>query len=204
MINSFIFFFGLLTLFIIGKVSFIIHIIILFCLTLIAQIKNLSIIRLVRKIKYFLLALLIIYPVMTPGELIFHYSFFSISYEGLFLAVDNICRLLSIFILVMILFDVLKKEFFLRFLIKICYPLSFIGLDIKRLTARLYLTFEYLEIYKKFEFNLSSLANNIIGQLNINNVTNLDKKIRLIKPDQKDYLWFLLFIFSISIIQILI
>jgi hypothetical protein len=203
MINSFILFCGLLVLFFLGKISFYPQILILISLIMIAQINNLSVLKLIIKIKYFLLALIIIYPLTTPGELLFFSSFISISYEGLLLAITNICRVVSIFFVVMILLSVLPKDFFLRFLIKTCYPLKAIGVNIERLTARLYLTFEYLEIYKKYNFKFSSISNDITKQLNIKDILTLDRKIYLIQPTPTDFLWLLFFIVSIYFLQYL-
>lgn len=204
MINSFILFLGLVLLFIIGKVSFLIHAFIFILLFLFASMRNLSTLALVKKIKYFLFALIIIYPLTTPGELVFYYSFISISYEGIFMAIENLFRLINIFMLIMILMDILPRDFFIRFLIKVCYPFSFMGINIERLSSRIYLTFEYLEIFKKHRFTLSTINVDIISQLESKNINKLNNKITIIRPEAIDYIWVIIFILSIISIQLLI
>ena len=202
MINSFVLFFGLLILFVLGKVSFIFQLFLSLILFYLAHINNLSTIALIKKIKYFLFALILIYPLITPGELFFYYSFVSISYEGIFIAIENVFRLGNIFMVVMILSNMLPKDFFIRFLIKLCYPFTLLGCKIERVSARLYLTFEYLEIFKKYEFKFSSISEDIQRQINSKNIDNLNNKIIIIKPELIDYLVVLIFIISILLIQL--
>jgi energy-coupling factor transporter transmembrane protein EcfT len=204
MVNSLVLFLGLLVLFILGKLSFIFQLFVFVILFFIAYIKNLSTIELLKKIKYFLFALILIYPLTTPGELFYYYSFISISYEGIFLALENLFRLVNIFMLVMILLSTLPKDFFVRFLIKVCYPFTLIGVDIERLSSRLYLTFEYLEIFKKYQFKYSSITNDILKQLNSKNIDKLNNKISIIRPSLIDYFMTLIFIISILLIKHLV
>ena len=204
MINSFVLFLGLLVLFILGKVSFSVQVLIFFFLFLLAYINNLSTLALFIRIKYFLLALILIYPLTIPGELMFYYSFISISYEGTYMAIENIFRLINIFMLVMILLNTLPKDFFIRFLIKLCYPFTILGINIERLSVRLYLTFEYLEIFKKYEFKFSSITKDIMKQLDSKSIDKLDNKITIIRPELIDYIWLLTFIILILFIQIYI
>jgi hypothetical protein len=204
MINSFVLFLGLLVLFVLGKVSFTVQVFIFLILFHLTHVNNLSAIALIKKIKYFLFALIIIYTLITPGELLFYYSFISISYEGVFLAIENLFRLINIFMLVMILLNTLPQDFFMRFLIKICYPFTLIGFNIERLSARLYLTFEYLEIFKKHEFKFSTIIEDIRKQLNSKNIDSLNNKISIIRPELTDYFLVLIFISLILLIELLI
>ena len=204
MINSFILFLGLLLLFIVGKVSFFAHVFIFIFLFFLASMRKLSTFALIKKIKYFLFALIIIYPLTIPGELLFYYSFLSVSYEGIFMAIENLFRLINIFMLVMILMNILPRDFFIRFLIKICYPFTLIGVNIERLSSRIYLTFEYLEIFKKYKFTLSRISEDIIKQLESKNINKLNNKITIIRPEVIDYIWVIIFVISIISIQHLI
>ena len=204
MINSFILFLGLLLLFIVGKVSFFALVFIFIFLFFLASMRKLSTFSLIKKIKYFLFALIIIYPLTIPGELLFYYSFLSVSYEGIFMAIENLFRLINIFMLVMILMNILPRDFFIRFLIKICYPFTLIGVNIERLSSRIYLTFEYLEIFKKYKFTLSRISEDIIKQLESKNINKLNNKITIIRPEVIDYIWVIIFVISIISIQHLI
>jgi len=120
------------------------------------------------------------------------------------MAIENFFRLINIFMLVMILLNTLPKDFFIRFLIKICYPFTFLGIKIERLSVRLYLTFEYLEIFKKYEFKFSSIAEDIIKQLDSRSIDVLDNKVTIIRLQFIDYIWAFTFITLIFLIQIFI
>jgi len=120
------------------------------------------------------------------------------------MAIENIFRLINIFMLVMILLNTLPKDFFIRFLIKLCYPFTILGINIERLSVRLYLTFEYLEIFKKYEFKFSSITEDIMKQLDSKSIDKLDNKITIIRPELIDYIWLLTFIILILFIQIYI
>jgi hypothetical protein len=89
-------------------------------------------------------------------------------------------------------------------LIKICYPFTLIGFNIERLSARLYLTFEYLEIFKKHEFKFSTIIEDIRKQLNSKNIDSLNNKISIIRPELTDYFLVLIFISLILLIELLI
>ena len=89
-------------------------------------------------------------------------------------------------------------------MIKLCYPFTILGINIERLSVRLYLTFEYLEIFKKYEFKFSSITEDIMKQLDSKSIDKLDNKITIIRPELIDYIWLLTFIILILFIQIYI
>ena len=120
------------------------------------------------------------------------------------MAIENLLRLINIFMLVMILLNVLPRDFFVRLLIKICYPFILLGANIERLSARLYLTFEYLDVFKRYKFKFSRISEDIAEQLDSKNITRLNNKIILIKPELIDYIWALIFIILISFIQFIV
>ena len=78
------------------------------------------------------------------------------------------------------------------------------GINIERLSSRIYLTFEYLEIFKKHRFTLSTINVDIISQLESKNINKLNNKITIIRPEAIDYIWVIIFILSIISIQLLI
>jgi len=160
---------------------------------------HLPLLSVIKKIKYFILALLIIYSLSTPGEIIFHYSIFSLTSEGLFLGFNNALRIINTFLTVMFLMKFIPRKFFINFIIKIFYPSKFIGLNIDNFTSRVCLTFDYLDFYKDFSFKFSDFTKVINSQINNKSlVVNVTKLPRVI-PSKTDYCWAISF-FSVIIL----
>ena len=138
MLHSIIFFFGMLLLIVLSSLDILMNAII-FSLFLIVSIPlNLTIFSVISKIKYFIFALLVIYSLSTPGEILFYYSFISITQEGFYLGVNNSLRIINTFLTIMLLMNFIPKNFFINFIIKICYPLKYLGLNIDKLTSRIF------------------------------------------------------------------
>jgi len=83
MLHSLIFFLGLVLLVILSSIDIRINIIIFSFFIFLSLFIKVSFFKFISKIKYFILALLAIYSLSTPGEIIFYYSFISITKEGL-------------------------------------------------------------------------------------------------------------------------
>ena len=168
MIHSLIFFLGLLLLIILASVDIKINTIIFSFFLFLSLFLKVSFFKFINKIKYFILALIVIYSFSTPGEILFYYSFISVTKEGLDLAINNTLRIINTFLTVMFLMKIIPKNFFIEFIIKICYPLKIFGLSIDRLTSRIFLTFDYLDFYKNYSFKFSNIATVINNQINTN------------------------------------
>jgi len=201
MLHSLIFFAGMLFLVALSSVDLIINLT-LFCVFLITSvILKLPFFTIISKIKYFIFSLLAIYSLSTPGELLFYYSFISVTHEGLYFGVNNSLRIINTFLTVMILMKYIPKKFFINFIIKICYPLKYFGLNIDNLTSRIFLTFDYLDYYKNYAFTFSNFIEVINDHIKNNSYAINTKKIERVIPSIIDYYWIIAFFFSFILIQ---
>ena len=197
--HSLLFFFGLGLLVFLSSTNLLVNLLILTFFFTISIIFNLPILSVIRKIKYFIIALLLIYTLSTPGEIIFYYSIVSATNEGLFLGINNSLRIINTFLTIMLLMKFIPKKFFINFIIKIFYPLKFAGLNMDNFTSRIYLTFDYLEFYKNFSFKFSDFTKVINSQINNESPIIKVKVLPRVTPSFKDYCWVISF-FSIFIL----
>jgi hypothetical protein len=172
----------------------------LFCFT--SFIFNLSFFLVIKKIKYFIFALLLIYSFSTPGEILFYYSFISVTKEGFYLGINNSLRIINTFLIIMFLMKLIPKKFFVNFIIKICYPLKIFGLSMDNLTSRIFLTFDYLDFFKNYSFKYSSFTKVINNHINNKHPIIKIKKLPRVIPSFLDYLWVIFFIFVFIMIQV--
>ena len=162
---------------------------------------NLPFLSVVRKIRYFIFALLIIYSLSTPGEILFYYSFISVTKEGLFLGINNSLRIINTFLTIMVLMKFIPKKFFINFIIKICYPLKFFGLSMDNFTSRIFLTFDYLDFYKDYSFKFSDFTKVINNQINNKSTIVKVKELQRVTPSVVDYCWIISFFSAFIAIQ---
>ena len=162
---------------------------------------NLPFLSVVRKIRYFIFALLIIYSLSTPGEILFYYSFISVTKEGLFLGINNSLRIINTFLTIMVLMKFIPKKFFINFIIKICYPLKFFGLSMDNFTSRIFLTFDYLDFYKDYSFKFSDFTKVINNQINNKSTVVKVKELQRVTPSVVDYCWIISFFSAFIVIQ---
>tara|TARA_B100000787_G_scaffold135351_1_gene104113 strand:- start:532 stop:1143 length:612 start_codon:yes stop_codon:yes gene_type:complete len=201
--HSLLFFFGLGLLVFLSSTNLLVNLLILTFFFTISIIFNLPILSVIRKIKYFIIALLLIYTLSTPGEIIFYYSIVSATNEGLFLGINNSLRIINTFLTIMLLMKFIPKKFFINFIIKIFYPLKFAGLNMDNFTSRIYLTFDYLEFYKNFSFKFSDFTKVINSQINNESPIIKVKVLPRVTPSFKDYCWVISFFSMFVLIQVL-
>ena len=177
---------------------------IIFSLFLIASILlNLKFFSTISKIKYFIFVLLAIYSFSTPGEIIFYYSIISVTQEGLHLGVNNSLRIINTFLTIMLLMKFIPKEFFINFIIMICYPLKYLGLNIDNLTSRIFLTFDYLDFYKNYSFKFSNFTEVIDTHLKNKSLIIKAKSLPRVSHSAIDYYLIVAFFSSFILIQFL-
>ena len=198
MINAFTLFIGLFTLFITGSLTLLEQSILFFFLTLISLALSVPILIFFKKIKFFLLAILLIFSFSVPGEIIFFYDFISITSEGVELAIFNVLRISNIFLIVFLLMKKLSRSFIIENIIKACLFVTFLGVKKERLIARVFLTFEYLEFYRKEQFQFKTLGKDIAKQINTDYSKKVDPKIEKIEFKSQDFWWIVVFIFLFS------
>ena len=198
MINALTLFIGLFTLFIAGSLTLLEQSILFFFLALISLALSVPILIFFNKIKFFLLAILLIFSFSVPGEIIFFYDFISITKEGVELAIFNVLRISNIFFIVFLLMKKLSRSFIIENIIKACLFVTFLGVKKERLTARVFLTFEYLEFYRKEQFQFKTLGKDIAKQINTDYSKKVDPKIEKIEFKSQDFWWIVVFIFLFS------
>ena len=198
MINAFTLFIGLFTLFIAGSLTLLEQSILFFFLASISLAISAPILIFFKKIKFFLLAILLIFSFSVPGEIIFFYDFISITREGVELAIFNVLRISNIFLIVFLLMKKLSRSFIIENIIKACLFITFLGVKKERLIARVFLTFEYLEFYRKENFHFKTLGKDIAKQINTDYSKKVDPKIEQIEFKSQDFLWIVVFIFLFS------
>ena len=194
MVNNLTLFFGLLLLIFISSLNLVFQIGLLFILIFIGLIKKISIFHIFLKIKFFLLALLLIYTLSVPGEIIFYYYFISISYEGLSQAGYNILRLLNLFVLITIMMAVLPKNYLVVKIVKFAVFFRFLGLNQDRLAVRLFLTFEYFELFKDYQFKFATFTSDLKKLLSQKNEFNIQLNTPSVRLEGVDFIWVLVFI----------
>jgi hypothetical protein len=199
MLHSLLFFFGLVLLVFLSRVDLTVNLIIFGSFLSASIFLNLPFLSVVRKIRYFIFALLIIYSLSTPGEILFYYSFISVTKEGLFLGINNSLRIINTFLTIMVLMKFIPKKFFINFIIKICYPLKFFGLSMDNFTSRIFLTFDYLDFYKDYSFKFSDFTKVINNQINNKSTVVKVKELQRVTPSVVDYCWIISF-FSVFIV----
>ena len=200
--HSLLFFFGLGLLVFLSSTNLLVNLLILTFFFIISIIFNLPILSVISKIKYFIIALLLIYTLSTPGEIIFYYSIVSATKEGLFLGINNSLRIINTFLTIMLLMKFIPKKFFINFIIKIFYPLKFAGLNMDNFTSRIFLTFDYLEFYKNFSFKFSDFTKVINSQINNESPIIKVKVLPRVTPSFKDYCWVISFFSIFILIQV--
>lgn len=186
------------TLFIAGSLTLLEQSILFFFLALISLALSVPILIFFKKIKFFLLAILLIFSFSVPGEIIFFYDFISITREGVELAIFNVLRISNIFLIVFLLMKKLSRSFIIENIIKACLFITFLGVKKERLIARVFLTFEYLEFYRKENFQFKTLGKDIAKQINTDYSKKVDPKIEQIEFKSQDFLWIVVFIFLFS------
>jgi hypothetical protein len=119
----------------------------------------------------------------------------------LYFGLNNSLRIMNTFLTIMILMKFIPKKFFIHFIIKICYPLKYFGLNIDNLTSRIFLTFDYLDYYKNYAFTFSNFIEVINDHIKNNSYAINTKKIERVIPSIIDYYWIIAFFFSFILIQ---
>jgi hypothetical protein len=194
MINALTLFVGLFTLFIAGSLTLLEQGILFLFLFLISLVLSMPILIFFNKIKFFLLAIVLIFSLSVPGEIIFFYDFISITREGAELAIFNVLRLINIFLIVFLLMKKLSRSFIIESIIKGCLFVTVFGIKKERLIARVFLTFEYLEFYRKERFKFKTLSKDIANQINTDFSKKVNPKIEQVEFKLQDYLWIVMFI----------
>lgn len=201
MTNNFVLFLGLILLVFISSISFIQQAFLLAILFFLGLIFNVSVLKIISKIKFFLISLIIIYSIAIPGEILFFYYFISISYDGMYQAAYNAMRLINIFSIVALMMYFLPREYLIRNIIKFSEIFSIIGFNKDRLSSRLFLTFEYFELLKDFKFKFKTFTYDLQKILSKNYRSKIKINPQSVQLKRIDLVCILIFILSVLIIR---
>lgn len=103
-------------------------------------------ITLLRRMRWIMLSLLLIYAYATPGEAVWlSLAQFSPTHEGLINGFQQLCRLAFTLAGLAILLSQLPQQQLIGGLYVLIYPLRYVGLSRERLAVRLALTLQYAE-----------------------------------------------------------
>ena len=102
--------------------------------------------RLLRRVRFLLLVLIVLFAFFTPGEAMLPIlGRFSPTYEGAAMAAMQGLRLVVVVMLVALLLEKADERALVSGLIVLAWPLRGLGLSIERLAVRLLLVFRYIE-----------------------------------------------------------
>ncbi|TCV90476.1 CbiQ family ECF transporter T component [Sulfurirhabdus autotrophica] len=103
--------------------------------------------RLIRRTRYLLISLLLIYGYATPGELIYPAAgIFSPSLEGLQLGYVQAWRLLVLLAGLALLFRTTPRNDLLSGLYILMTPLKYLGVNVDKIAVRIWLTLQYADL----------------------------------------------------------
>jgi len=105
-----------------------------------------SFVRVVMRMRWLFISILIIYGYGTPGEFIPHFPLdFAPTFDGLQLGLLHIEKITIALATLHILFLTGSKQDLILGLYMLLSPLKYVGLNIKKFAVRLFLTLEYVE-----------------------------------------------------------
>ncbi len=201
MINPFLLFVGLFFLFSIGSFSISEQGIIFVLLVLVSIFLSISIFRFFNKIKFFLLAIVLIFSFTVPGEIMLFQGLLPITREGVELAFFNVLRLSNIFLIVFIMMKVLPQPYIVENVVRVILFLTFFGINKDRLISRVYLTFEYLKLYRNKKFKFKTLDHDIAEIIKNDSSKKVNPRIMQVNFCKLNFLWIIVFICLYSFIH---
>jgi len=126
-----------------------------------ASLQYKTFLRVLRRMRWLLISIFIIYAFATPGEYIPQFlGSFSPTYEGCVQGLLQIAKLLIAIASLNMLFSTSSKEHLMAGLYLLLSPLKLLGFNVERFTARLLLTLDYVDemtLDKNFKLNFHQL-----------------------------------------------
>lgn len=126
--------------------------------------------RLVRRVRFILLAIVILFAGFTPGELLFvHFPRLSPTHEGVMLAFEHATRVLVVVLLVSLLMEKLPPQRLVGALYALLRPFEVVGFPADRVAIRTLLVLRLVEAEKtpRWDHWLSDDANDLHGAIGI-------------------------------------
>jgi energy-coupling factor transport system permease protein len=109
-------------------------------------IKNKQFLRAIKRLKWFFLVLIIIFAFNTPGEYMMLPALpISPTYEGLIAGCTQALRIILMLAALSLILACNTRQQLISGFYFICSPLKYLGLEVERFAARLWLTLHYVE-----------------------------------------------------------
>lgn len=122
-------------------------ILIIILLARLVYVNNWHYFRLTYRLKWFYFVMFAIFAFNTPGEHIAAWPLsFKPSYEGVLMGLEQVLRIATILALLSLILMQNTKQQLISGIYFLLQPLSYVGLDIKRFAARLWLTLHYVDL----------------------------------------------------------
>lgn len=110
------------------------------------KIKSQHFLRVIKRLKWFFLVMFTIFTLNTPGEHIPGWPFlFSPTYEGLLAALLQMFRIMTLLAILSLIMSSNTKQQLMSGFYYMVLPLKYLGLQVERFAARLWLTLHYVE-----------------------------------------------------------
>ncbi|HBO18686.1 MAG TPA: hypothetical protein DD612_03455 [Methylophilaceae bacterium] len=158
----------------INKFNFIFNLSLFLFIFAISLCIKFSMLKLIFKLKFFLIITFFLYVFNTPGEYIVLWPYLSPSFEGIFLGATQIMRLINSVAVISIMVSLMSYQTLIETFYFIFKPLKPMGFDAKRFAVRLYLTIEYVKTFqlkRQLRFNFNDLSSLLLYSSN-----KIDKK----------------------------
>lgn len=145
--------------------------------SLLAIWKGSGYLKVLGRMRWLWLSILLIYTFTTPGEYIANIDATILpTYEGLQAGVVQIAKLCSALAMLNLLFSTSNKEQLLAALFYILSPLKWLGFNIERFSARLFLTLEYVKVFaerSKIDWHFLQVLHQPTIHISKNKIVNL-------------------------------
>lgn len=109
-------------------------------------VKNNQFYRLIKRLKWFYLVIFLIFAFNTPGEHVVGWKFsITPTYEGVWAGLTQLLRISVMLAALSLILAINTKQQLISGFYFLFLPLQYVGLDIQRFAARLWLTLHYVE-----------------------------------------------------------
>jgi energy-coupling factor transporter transmembrane protein EcfT len=120
--------------------------------------KNQQFLQSIKRFKWFILVMIVIFSFNTPGEHIREWPFsISPSYEGLSAGLTQTLRIVAMLAALALIMAINSRQDFISGFYFIFSPLKYLGLEVERFAARLWLTLHYVELQRDNNANQNLL-----------------------------------------------
>lgn len=126
--------------------------IVLIFIVIISLTKTQQFLRSIKRFKWFFLVMMIIFAFNTPGEHLVKWPFaISPTYEGVIAGFTQTLRIATMLAAISLILAVNARQQLISGFYFIFSPLQYLGLEVERFAARLWLTLHYVELQRENE-----------------------------------------------------